>query len=447
MPDTNARFRVMNLPTFPKPNDAQEVESRFSAESLLGGFLVAPENRFVEIAIRFAEYGAPVFDRPIGNAPLTPIVDVNRAPSRADLEFIMRAVQDSNDAVDEFFPNAVARPSPLFSQSQYNSALLDPSHPRVVGYRKLEETSFLMPLVFYGQSGAGKTRVIEAICQMRREKEPQKTLYYLSAHDFARSLNDAIRTERTQLFRELFGQASVVAIENADIFTLHRAAQEEFLDMLDDAIQARKLVILSFSQPPNKLEGLTPELAARLSSGLLVPVNIPSDETREDIISIVANKLALPLDRTALDFCARKLPSTVSTICASLVQIARELAMTKSEPTVENIRMVLERREEGHDLTVDQIVRATAKRLSLSVLDLRGKKRSQTLVFGRKCVVFLARRLTNATYVEIGRALSHRNHSTILHAANEIEDEIKTNEESLNIIREIAKALDARMNF
>ncbi|MBQ9370875.1 MAG: AAA family ATPase [Thermoguttaceae bacterium] len=447
MPEYNARYRIMQLPVFPKPSDAQDVDRQFTPEALLDGFLVAPENRLAELAVRIADFGVPVFDRFVGDAPLTPVAAASREPSRADLEFLMSAAKETDAPIDSFFPTDAPLPSPLFLQARYNAARGDSNQPMIIGYRKLEETSFLMPLVFYGQSGAGKTRVIEAVCQTRREKNPRLPLYYLSAHDFARSLADAIRTERTQLFRELFAQASVVAIENADLLAENKAAQLEFLTMLDDAIKARKLIILSFSQPPANIEGFSPDLAARLSAGLLIPVNVPSEETRLAIVERVAAKLALPFDAATKEYCARKLPTTVGAICASLVQLARELALDKTDPTLENVQLALERRNQSREITLDEIIRAVAKRLSVSVVDLRGKRRTKTLVFARKCVVFLARRLTDATYREIGRALARRNHSTILHAATEIDEEMQTNEESALIMREIADRLGARVNF
>lgn len=434
-------FRVMNLPVFPQVHEDGSApdpdELVFSPNELLGGFLVGKENRLAELATHFANEGVPIFDRPLGDRAVEPLVEAAREPSRADVEMLF------SSAVKNASPQVPSDVNILFEQETFNRLSSAAGGPIVLGYKPLETIPFLAPLVFYGPSGSGKTRLVEGICQRRRLLYPRQTLYYLSAFDFSQALNDAIRRDQTELFGQLFSQASVVAIENADMLATREAAQIAFLPMLDAAIKARKLIVLTFSQIPTSIPGFLPDLAARFSAGLLIPTYLPSNATREYAIDRVVQKLGLRIDFTARTLLIDRLPSTLGGICATLTQLAREFAAFSTPPTCENIQNYLARRNPVKDWTLDKIVKATAKYFAISVVEMRSKKRLKTLVLARKYVAFLARCLTKATLQEIGDQFSSRDHSTIVYSIREIEEALKTDEQTRHDLREIARMLDA----
>ncbi|MBR4833701.1 MAG: AAA family ATPase, partial [Thermoguttaceae bacterium] len=315
--------------------------------------------------------------------------------------------------------------------------------PNVVGWRPLEDAAFFTPLVFYGPSGSGKTRLVEGICQSRRLADPSKTLYYLSGLDFARSLTNAIRREQTQIFRGLLTRANVLAIENADVLAEREAAQSEFLPILDAAARERKLVILTFSRVPNEIPGFSPELAARLGAGLLIPTRLPTRETKRFVVERAAEKLGLRLDDATVDFCVDNSPSSVGGVCGTLVQAAQEFANRLRTPSSDNFRALLEERNPAPTWTLDRVIKATAKQFSVSVVEMRSKKRSKTLVLARNVVFYLARKLTDATFQEIGREFSNRDHSTTLRGARDVAEALETDAELRFQVREIVAKLRA----
>ena len=439
-------YRTLQLPVFPQTNDENKEDdwsnnARFSPNELLGGFLVGPENRLAELATRLAAEGTPVFDRPLGAAPIEPLVAANREPSRADVEFLLQSNLVASS--ESFLSDLPGGASLLFDKERFNRLSIVSGGPLILGYRRFEEIPFLAPLVFYGPSGSGKTRLVEGICQRRRLLEPRKTLYYLSASEFSQALNDAIRREQTELFRSLFHQASVIAIENADVLVAREVAQLEFLPMLDAAVKMRKLVVLTFSKLPNTIPGLLPDLAARLSSGLLIPTNLPTKETRSVAVERIAQKLGLQLDPETQKMCVERLPAPLGGLCAALVQAAREFATFRLKPTSDNMREYLDRRNPLKQWTLDQLVHTVAKYFSVSVVEMRSKKRLKTLVLARKYFALLARYLTDATLQKIGAQLSSRDHSTILYSVRELEETLQNDEQARHDLREILRRLNA----
>ena len=426
--------RTLNLPLFQR-NDAENAPDAFSPEVLLGGVLLGAENRLAELATRFVCDGAPIFDRPVGSvesgAP-------RRATSRADVEYLLSRFGSSDEDVS---PDAIDL---LYDRTNYNRIAAKNNAPQIVDYQRFEDVPFLSPLVFYGPSGSGKTRLVEGICQTRRSLEPKRILYYLSATDFSRALVDAIRREQTELFRRLFIQASVVVIEDIDALATRETAQSEFPPLLDALLSARKLVVLTSSQRPNEIPGLLPDLAARLSSGLLIPVNLPSRETRTVAFHRVAEKLGLQLDSKSRDLCLERFPLNLGGFCASLVQFARETATFHTNVSYESALEYVERRNPEREWTLSDVVKAVAKYFSVSIVDMRGKKRYKTLALARKYVAYLARRLTDATLKEIGEQFSARNHSTIIHAIRDVESLLETDEQARRDLAEIVKALNAQ---
>lgn len=433
----------MSLPIFPQSAQGgashAPANAAFSPNALLEGFLVGPENRLAELAVYFANRGVPVFSRPLGDRAIDPIVEVNRQPSRADVEILFRAAIDRSPNRSDLSND----PYLLYDQERFNRIAISENNPTILGYRPLEDAAFLSPLVFYGPSGSGKTRLVEGICQYRRLLNPRKTLYYLSGLEFSQALNDAIRKDQTELFFQLFTQASVVAIENADILAAREAAQIEFLPMLDAALKARKLVIMTFSKLPSSIPGFRPNLAARLSAGLLVPVNLPTKETKQIVVERVVKKLGLRMDYETRLLCVERLPSSIGGICAALTQIAREFSAFRTPVSFENVQNYLERRNPAPEWTLDRIVKTVAKYFAVSVVEMRGKKRLKTLVLARKYVAFLARKLTKATLQEIGDQFSSRDHSTIVYSVREVEELIQVDEQAKHDMHEIVKALGA----
>ncbi|MBQ9874806.1 MAG: AAA family ATPase [Thermoguttaceae bacterium] len=433
-------FRVLSLPTFPPSSeDGTEPVARdpYAPRELLGGFLVGPENRLAELAVRFVLDGVPVFDRPLGAPRNGRAKSGGREPSRADVEYLMSAVDDAGDE------RGLSGIDLLYDRETRNARAKALGEPLIVGYRRFDELPFLSPLVFYGPSGSGKTALIEGICQRRRLAEPSKTLYYLSATEFARALTDAIRRGQTELFRRLFEQAQCVAIENADVLATKEAAQNEFLPMLDSFIKLGKPAILSFSKLPSAIPGLLPDLVARLSSGLLAPTKLPGAETRARALDIVAPKLGLRLDAETRALCLERLPSPMGGFCGALVQAAREFATFRVPATYENMLEYLDGRAPKAEWTLETIVKTVAKHYGVSIVETRGKKRQKTLVRARQCVAYLARRLTNATLKEIGEQFSSRDHSTILHSIREFEDALQKDEQTRRDLRALVVALNA----
>ncbi len=452
--------RVLALPTFPAVSDdgvALEADP-FSPNALLGGFVAGPENRLAELAVRFAVDGVPIFERPLG-APLDPD-DATRfggSSSRSDLETLFRQAADdaTNADFDAIFDRDAVRVDdrqsptlfPLDGRDATNgsdsTASARRATPRVVGWRPLEDASFFTPLVFYGPSGSGKTRLVEGICQRRRLAEPNKTLYYLSGADFARALTNAIRRDQTQIFRTLLTQARVVAIENADVLAERDAAQSEFLPILDAAARERKLVIVTLTKAPDEIRGFSPELAARLGAGLLVPTRLPTRETKRFVVERAADKLGLRLDAATVDFCVENSPASIGGVCGTLVQAAQEFANRTRSPSSENFRALLEARNPEPTWTLDRVLKAVAKQFSVSVVEMRSKKRSKTLVLARNVVFYLARKLTDATFQEIGREFSNRDHSTTLRGARDVAEALETDAELRLHVREIVEKLRA----
>ncbi|MGN0930945.1 MAG: helix-turn-helix domain-containing protein [Thermoguttaceae bacterium] len=432
-----SNIRVLQLPSFPAP--AEESASRlkaslFSPEDLLGGILIGSENRLMELAFRLAVDGVPLFDRPLGTSSLDSSLHKRFEATRADVEFMLTAT--SAGKIDRLFQKA----RPLCSEG----SSLQEEYPRVISYNKLESCSFLTPLVFYGPTGTGKTKIIEGICQSRRTLEPQKTLYNLSALEFSRALVDALRRDQMQLFRSLFAQARVIAIEDADLLAEKESVQHEFLPLLDEAILSQKLLILSFSKNPASIRGFIPDLAARFSSGLLIPTSFPSPETRRYVVSQLSQKFSLALDPRVVDLCVEKLPSTIGAICSSILQGVQEAALARTPLTIDFWDAFLTRRNPKATWTLERILKTVARYFAVSVVELRSKKRTKSLVQARQCVVFLARRLTNATFQEIGRLFSNRDHSTMTHASNELEEALAKDAELRFHLKEIATLLQAQ---
>ena len=202
----------------------------------------------------------------------------------------------------------------------------------------------------------------------------------------------------------------------------------------------RKLVVLTFSKLPNTIPGLLPTLLQGSRpdcSSRLISLQRNAQRSRRKI----AQKLGLQLDPETQRY-ASKGSQPLGGLCAALVQAASEFATFRLKPTSDNMREYLDRRNPLQQWTLDQLVHTVAKYFSVSVVEMRSKKRLKTLVLARKYFALLARYLTDATLQEIGAQLSSRDHSTILYSVRELEETLQNDEQARHDLREILRRLN-----
>lgn len=282
------------------------------------------------------------------------------------------------------------------------------------------------PLFIYGGVGLGKTHLVHAIGQQVLERHPGLRVVYLSADTFMSDLIAALRRDRMADFKERFRQVDVLLVDDIQLLAGRERTQEEFFHTFNALHGQRRQIILTSDKVPKDIPDLEERLRNRFEWGLIADIQAPDVETR---IAIVQRKAELETIRITPDvalFLAEHFASNVRELEGSLTRLGALASLGRREITVDFAREALQSmlRTRPMGLTADQITDTVCQHFSLSMGEIRSRRRSRQLVVPRQIAMFLCRRLLGASFPDIGLAFD-RDHSTVMHANEVIGQRLK----------------------
>jgi len=273
------------------------------------------------------------------------------------------------------------------------------------------------PLFLYGGVGLGKTHLANAIGHETLQRQPESRVAYLSADTFMTQLITALRRDRMQEFKGIFRKIDVLILDDVQFLANRERTQEEFFHTFNALHEARRQIVLTCDKVPKDIPGLEERLRNRFEWGLIADIQPPDMETRVAILEKKAEIEGLDLPRDVAIHLASKIDSNVRELEGSLTRLSAVASVSKTPITVEFARTVL------HDLlkdrkpvTVEAIQAAVCETFHLRLTDLVSPRRSKDVALPRQVAMYLARKLTSASYPSIGDRFGHRDHTTVMHA-------------------------------
>ena len=280
------------------------------------------------------------------------------------------------------------------------------------------------PLFIYGGVGLGKTHLLHAVGHQAVKLFPGMSVVYLSSERFTNELINAIRYDRTAEFRTRYRTIDLLLIDDIQFISGKERTQEEFFHTFNDLYESRKQIILSSDSTPKDIPEIEERLRSRFEWGLIADIQPPDFETR---VAILKKKAALERVLLADDVAyliASRIRSNIRELEGSLTRMIAFCALTGREMGVDLAQEVLGELwgEEEKVITIEQIQRKVADFFTVTVSDLKAKTRTKAVALPRQIAMYLARQLTHASLAEIGRAFGGKDHTTVLHAVDKIQN-------------------------
>ena len=293
------------------------------------------------------------------------------------------------------------------------------------------------PLFIYGQSGLGKTHLLYAIASAVRGTYPNDRIIYIKGEDFTNELINSIQTARVQEFRDKYRSSDVLLVDDVQFIAGKDSTQEEFFHTFNTLYESKKQIVLTSDRPPKEINLLEDRLKTRFEWGLISDIQPPDYETRIAIIRLKAESLGIELSSEINDYIAttitanvRQLEGTVKKIKALHELMGREIDKSLAEEAITDIF----KENPGMKPTPEIILQEVSNFYTIPVEKLRGSGRSRDMVQPRQVAMYLVRKLTDYSLPEIGKVFS-RDHTTVLHSINKVEEYLKTTTEMENIIK------------
>ncbi len=303
------------------------------------------------------------------------------------------------------------------------------------------------PLFIYGDSGLGKTHLLYAIAQQVRRHSGEAKIVYLRGDEFTIDLVDSIREGKNTEFRDKYRQADVLLVDDIQFIAGKQQTQEEFFHTFNALYEAKKQIVLTSDRPPREMTLLENRLQTRFESGLMVDVAPPDFETRLAIIKMKAGLLGVKLPDEITSYIAENVTANVRQIEGTLNKILayRDLLGDKvdEEAVSRAVRDMLIKSNE-YVPSAQAITEYVCKYFNLEPEVLRGQSRSRDVVNARQIAMYLIRRMTNLSQVDIGKEFGGRDHTTVLHSLDKVEKQMRSDPAFAEVVKAITTNINSK---
>lgn len=296
------------------------------------------------------------------------------------------------------------------------------------------------PLFIYGDTGLGKTHLMQAIAHETIKRNQSTRITYVAAEQFMNELISSIGERTVADFRRRYREVDLLLIDDVHFLKGRKeATQEEFFHTFNALYEGGRQIVLTSDRPPSEIQGLEDRLRSRFEWGMVADITRPDFEHRVAILKQKAqlDRLELTIPDDVIHFIAEHVRSSVRELEGSIIKLLAYASLKHKDITVEVAHDALRdklRVGEGSEsdtvsagtLNILVIQQAVAKEWGVTVEELRSKTRTKNLTIPRQIAMYLTRDLLATQLVEIGNAFGGRDHSTVIHSIEKVHRTIST---------------------
>lgn len=280
------------------------------------------------------------------------------------------------------------------------------------------------PLFIYGPTGLGKTHLMHSVGNAVLRANPNARILYITSERFVGDFVTALQRDLMNDFKRLYRSLDVLLIDDIQFFAGKGGSQEEFFHTFNALLEGSRQIILTSDKFPREINNLDERLKSRFAWGLTLQVEPPELETRVAILMKKAEQNGVILPQPSAFFVAQHVQANVRELEGALNKVIAT-ARFKGKPVdldlvKEALKDVLAVR--AKQISIDNIQKVVAEYYRIPLRELTGKKRNRSYARPRQVAMALSRELTSHSYPEIGQAFDGRDHSTVIHACEKIDD-------------------------
>ncbi|MBL1155057.1 MAG: chromosomal replication initiator protein DnaA [Chlorobi bacterium] len=304
-------------------------------------------------------------------------------------------------------------------------------------------TSF-NPFFVYGGVGLGKTHLIQSIGNSIVEKFPGKKVIYLSTDSFTVEFVEAIQANRVNEFSGFYRNMDVLIIDDIQFITGKEKTQDLFFHIFNTLHQSRKQIILSSDKPPKELKGLDERLISRFQWGLSADIQPPELEMRIAILKNKAEDYGMMISTEILEYLANNITSNIRELEGSLIKLLASASLNSKEITLDLAKRTVKEiaTDRKINITIDDISKIICTQLNIPENKIREKTRKKEIVLARQLAMYFSKELTKNSLKTIGLHFGGRDHSTVIHACNNVEQMHKSDTSMRDLIDSIRNKLE-----
>lgn len=291
----------------------------------------------------------------------------------------------------------------------------------------IKKSAVYNPLFIYGNTGHGKTHLIQAVGNYIKMNHKEKKVYYLTSDRFAQEYINSLNNGKVNLFKEQYRKYDLLIIDDIQFFASKQKIQEEFFHLFNTLQDNNKQLVFSSDKHPNFIQGLEDRVRSRFNAGMIVEIPAPDIESRTQILkkkSLASNLLLSP---ETIEYLATSIEGNIREIEGVLNSILCQTQLKNKELDLNEIKNLIRNSIKPKKLiSVKEVIKIIADFYNLEEGAVYKKTRKKEVVKPRQIIMYILREDFNISYPSIGEKLGGRDHTTVIHSYEKIKNDIKT---------------------
>ncbi len=303
-------------------------------------------------------------------------------------------------------------------------------------------TSF-NPLMIFGGVGLGKTHLVHAIGNQIKQAHKSKAVLYVSSEKFMNQYIDSLKSGNNNDFINFYQYLDVLIIEDVQFFSKKEKTQEIFFQIFNHLHQKGKQLILTCDRAPRELKDLDERLLSRFKWGLSADLTVPDFETRIAILENMMYADGITMPRDVVEYVAHNIDNNVRELEGALISLLAQSSLNRKEIDLDLAKQMLKNliKNANREVSIDYIQKLVCDYFNIGIDAVKSKTRKREIVQARQIAMYFSKDLTKASLKNIGSHFGNRDHSTVIHACQTVNDLIETDKKFKYDVEELAKRI------
>jgi len=299
------------------------------------------------------------------------------------------------------------------------------------------------PLMIFGGVGLGKTHLSHAIGNYIKQTNKTKAVLYVSSEKFMNQYIDSLKNGNNSDFINFYQYLDVLIVDDVQFFSKKEKTQEIFFQIFNHLHQQGKQLILTCDRPPRELKDLDERLLSRFKWGLSADLSVPDFETRIAILENMMYADGITMNREVVEYVAHNIDTNVRELEGALISLLAQSSLNRKEIDLDLAKQMLKNlvKNANREVSIDYIQKLVCDYFSIGVDLVKSKTRKREIVQARQIAMYFAKDMTKASLKNIGSHFGNRDHSTVIHACQTVNDLIETDKKFRYDVEELSKRI------
>jgi chromosomal replication initiator protein len=294
------------------------------------------------------------------------------------------------------------------------------------------------PFFVYGNTGLGKTHLIQALGNAVKSKYPEKRVHYITLEKFAMDYISSVQNNKPHVFKEKYRKYDVLIMDDIQFIGKMEKSQEELFHLFNSFYEANKQIVFSSDKHPNFIPGLEDRLRSRFSQGMIVDVIEPDYESRVAVLRSKVKEKGIAVEEGVLEYIAASVESNIRELEGNLNTLIMQTQLRgRALSLVEVKNLIKNSVKPKKNISSKEVVKIVADFYNVDEGSIYDKTRRKEIVKARQMVMYILREEFNVSYPLIGQKLGGKDHTTVIHSCDKIKNDMKTDPLLVNEVEQL----------